>query len=55
MAHLVLQDIPILSIETAVVLFCWPIAMLDLQYAKQKHLGCKKDTANQKQQLYDYA
>ena len=32
MAHLVLQEIPILSIETAVLLLCLPIVMLDLQY-----------------------
>ena len=25
-----------------------------LTYAKQKHLGCKKGKANQKQQLFDY-
>ena len=32
-AHSVLQEKPILSIETAVVLFCWPITMLDLTVA----------------------
>ena len=25
-----------------------------ISYAKQKHLGCKKDKANQKQKSYDY-
>ena len=28
---------------------------LYILYAKQKHLGCKKGKANQKQQLSDYA
>ena len=32
LAHSVLREKPILSIETAVVLFCWPIPTLDLLY-----------------------
>ena len=39
MVHLLLWEIPILSIETAVVLFCWPIAMLDLQYNQSNYLA----------------
>ena len=30
------------------------LRMCIIQYAKQKHLGCKKGEANQKQQLSDY-
>ena len=36
---------------TAVLILIYRLASL---YTKQKHLGCKKGEANQKQQLSDY-
>ena len=32
MAHLVIRELPISNIEPTVALFCWGIAMPDIQY-----------------------
>ena len=39
LAHLVLQEKPIWSIQAAVVLQCWSLAMPDLQYNQSSYLA----------------